>query len=97
MLKRVTVIVLASCIATHAQGDCDDTVRSASMLTFAEIECRDDFGAGRRAEAIQSCASLLSEPEFDRITREADGAFRSRILKEGLASVCAQMRQSAGR
>ncbi|KQT56080.1 hypothetical protein ASG52_24480 [Methylobacterium sp. Leaf456] len=97
MLRLVAAITLASCTAAHAQGDCYDTVRSVSTLTFAEIECRENFGASAAAGAVQSCATVLSEPEFDQATREADTAFRSRLLKEGPATVCADMRRTAAR
>lgn len=97
MLRLVTAITLASCSVAHAQGDCYGTVRSVSTLAFAEIECREDFGATKAADAIQSCASVLSEPEFETTTKEADDAFRSRLLKEGRAAVCTDMRRTAGR
>ncbi|GAB6842150.1 hypothetical protein HNR00_004032 [Methylorubrum rhodinum] len=97
MLRLVTAITLASCVSAKAQTDCYGTVRSVSTLTFAEIECREDFGASAAAGAVQSCATVLSEPEFDQTTREADTAFRSRVVKDGLAAVCADMRRSARR
>lgn len=97
MPRLVVAIILTACSTAWAQGDCYGTVESVSTLTFAELACREDFGASRSAEAIQSCAAILSEPEFDRVTRAADDAFRARLLREGLASVCAGLRASAGR
>lgn len=97
MLARVAAIILASCLSATAQGDCSETVRSVSTLAFAEIACGDDFGSRARADAIQSCAAMMSEPEFDRVTREADGAFRARLLREGSAALCAELRASAER
>jgi len=97
VLRLVTAITLASCVSAKAQSECYDTVRSVSTLTFAEIECREDFGASAAAGAVQSCATALSEPDFDQTTREADTAFRSRVVKEGLAAVCADTRRSVGR
>lgn len=93
----IAVFILAFCVSAKAQEDCYETVRSVSTLTFAEIECRDDFGAGKLAQSVQSCASVLTETEFDKTTRAADDAFRSRLLKEGLPLICAEARQSAGK
>jgi hypothetical protein len=90
----IVALIIASCVFAQAQEDCYETVRSVSTLTFAEIECREDFGASKVSQSIQSCASVLSESEFDRITRAADDAFRLKTLKEGLPSVCAEARHS---
>ena len=90
----IIAIILASCASAKAQEDCYETVRSVSTLTFAEIECREDFGAAKLAQSVQSCASVLTESEFDKTNRAADDAFRSRLLREGLPLICVEARQS---
>lgn len=93
----VLVFLFTFSTAAHAQENCYDTVRLVSLLTFAEIECREDFGASKVAHSIQSCATVLPEAEFDRITREADDEFRARTLKDGLPLICSTTRKSIGR
>lgn len=97
MPRLIVAFILASCVSVQAQEDCYETVRSVSSLIFAEIECQEDFGTSKLAQSVQSCANVLSETEFDKTTRAADDAFRSKVLKQGLSAICAETRVNIGR